>query len=398
MTFAFLLMVCAIAFAQPKGSSSKAKAHMDKGELADAKAEIEAYLASDKFKKKPKSSGYLLQGEIYKAIATSDKEEDQALMDDPIGKALEAFNKVKGLAKEGSADYKKIYDNQGLDPTTFQPIPGLIEQMRNHFFNQGATLYNDDEDYEGAMKAFEACYRIEPNDTTSATYAFQCASVAEDEKGMLKSFDKLVELKYAQPGPYTTMARVHFAKGMELSEEDKKEEAKKEYEKMLAMANKGLENIPNSIDLIKFKIEAYIRLDRADDAINLLKKAVETNPQDSISHFSLGALYEGKKDYDMAEASYKKAVEIAPNYYNANLNFAAFYIERAKEVKREVEALVGPTGQYTDPKKAEQLSAKRKDHLKNALTYLEKCNSLKPGDSEISTNIETIKALLKRND
>ena len=388
-----------MVFAQaPKGSPTKAKAYMSKGDLANAKAEVEAYLDGEKFKKKPKSSGYLLQGEVYMAIAMSEKESDRALLDDPIGKTLEAFAKVKGMSKENDPEYKKIYNNQGIDPNTFLPKPSLVEEFRNFYFQQGASSYNDDEDYAAAMKHFEKCYRIMPEDTTAAFYAFSCASVDDDEKGMLRNLDKLYETKYPNDKPYTSVARMYFAKGIELEEDDKKEEAKAEYKKMLETANKGLEIVPTSGDLVKFQIESFIRLGQADEAIKLLNQSVKDNPQDSLSFFSLGALYEKQKNYDDAEKNYMAALKLAPNYYSANINVAAFYIERAKDTKRQMEDLVGPTGDYTDKAKADKLSAERKGFLTNALKYLEKCDELQPGEGEITENISTIKALLKRND
>lgn len=388
-------MAFSVAFAQPKGSSTKAKAYLDKGDLANAKAEIEAYLNSEKFKKKPKDIGYSLQGQIYKAIAISDKAEDQALLEKPIEKALAAFEKVK----EGSAEHKKIWDHQDVDPTTFQYRPSIIDEFRAHFFNQGASLYNDDQDYKGAMSAFETCYMIDPQDTTAALYAFSCAlEDDENEAGMMKSFKKLHELNYPKPSPYLSMARLYFTKGMNLKDENKGDEAKAAFEKMLEMTNKGLEVLPSSGDLMKFQIESYIRLERTDDAINLLKKAVQDDPKDSISYFSLGALYDGKKDYAQSEKYYMKALEVSPNYYDVNLNVAAFYIERAKELKRQMEDLVGSTGEYTDEAKAKELGGQRKDKLKQALVYLEKCESLKPGNTEITDNIKTIKDLISRDD
>ncbi|MGB0524412.1 MAG: tetratricopeptide repeat protein [Flammeovirgaceae bacterium] len=395
LTFALILMAFTVTFAQFKGSPSKARAYMDKGELANAKGELDAYLNGDKFKKKPKASGYLLQAEIYKAIAISDKEEDLALLDDPVGQALAAFEKVKGMVKENSPEYKKIYDNQGIDPATFQPVPGMLEQFKNHFFQKGADLYNNDQDYTGAKKAFETCYQIFPTDTTAALYAFSCAQQDEDEAGMKKSFAKLAELNYPKEGPYLSMARLHFSKGIELADEDKKDEAKKEYQKMLEMANMGLKAAPSSIDLVKFQIESYIRLDRTDDAINLLAETVKKNPQDSISFFSLGALYDGKGDFEKAEENYKKALEIAPNYYSANLNFAAFYIQRANDIKKGLEDLVGPTGAYTDQAKADKIEAEYRELLGKSLPYLKKCNSLQPDDTEVKDNIESIESILK---
>lgn len=399
LTFALLFMASLVTFAQEfKGSPTKAKAYLTKGDLANAKGEIEAYLNGEKFKKKPKASGYLLQGEIYKAIATSDKSEDQALLEDPIGKALEAFSKVKGMVKEGSSEHTKLYNNQGFDATTFNAKPSIIEEFRLHYFNKAAKLYNDDEDFEGAMAAFEKCYRIQPEDTSSAFNAFSCASLEDDQAGMERSLDKLHELNYPKDGPYITLARSYFAAGSDLTDEEKPEEAKVYYEKMLKTANRGLKAIPSSGDLVKFQIEGSIRLGKSDDAIKLLSDAVQKDPQDSISMFSLAILYEKKEDFETAEKYYLKTLEIEPNYYNANVNLASYYLDRAKAKKRMIDDLVDGTGyNYTDEDKANALIKERKAELANALKYLEKCHSLKPGNEQIEENIEIIKGQLKRD-
>lgn len=397
LTFTLLLMACAVAFAQPKGSPTKARAYLVKGDLANAKAEVEAYLTGEKFTKKPKAAGYILQAEVYSAIATSDKEADQGLLDDPVGKTMAAFNKAKSMLKEGSPEYKKLFVTQGVDYNNLAAgeRPGMLDEFKNHFFTKGANLYNDDQDYDAAMKAFETCYRIKPTDTTAALYAFSCAQQDENVEGMKKHYAKLAELKYGEPGPYLGMARHYFSKGVEV-EDDKPEDAKKEYEKMLEVANQGVAAVPGSLDLVKFQIESYIRLDRTDDAIALLTSTAEKNPQDSVSLFSLGALYDGKEEYDKAEMYYKKALEVAPNYYSANLNFAAYYIQRGNNIKKGLEDLVGPTGAYTDQAKADKIEADYKAHLKKALPYLKKCNSLQPDDKEVKDNIESIEKIVAK--
>jgi len=389
-------MACTVTFAQTfKGSPTKAKAYLDKGDLANAKGEIEAFLNGEKFKKKPKASGYLLQGEIYKAIAMSDKPEDKTLLDDPIKKALEAFDKVKGMTKESAPEYKKIFIEQGLDYTTGTIKPGIIDEFRNFYFDKGAKLYNEGEDFEGAMEAFESCYHILPGDTLAAYYAFSCAAAGDNKDGMLRNLDKLYETKYPKAFPYTAVARVYYEAGNELLGDEKKEQANVEFQKMLDVATKGREIVPSSVDLMKFQIEAYIRLDKAGEAIGLLQETVKENPNDSVSYFSMGALYEKQENYEMAEKSYKKALAIAPNYYDANLNVAAYYLERAKDINRQINDLIGPTGRYTDEAKAESLEKEKTELYKTALVYLEKCESISP-DPNIGEKVTAIKAQLER--
>ena len=384
LVFAFMLLSFATVFAQEidKPSMNKAKKYLDEGDLKMAKAHIEAYLESEKFKKKPKENAYVLQGEVYMAIATSENEADQALLDNPIEATLAAFDKVKEMSGGKGSDYDRVFVNDGVDETTFQIKPGLVEQFKNIFFTRAADAYNKEEDYKKAMKNFELAYKVVPTDTNAALYAYVSARQDDDAEGTARNAKKLMSLKYEKPEPYLVMGYEAYQAGQDLKADDKKEAAMKKYEEMLDYTEQGLAAVPDSLsgDLRQRQVQAYILLERMDDAIAKLKTNLEKDPDNITTIFTIGALYDEKGEEKEAMKYYDQALAKKPEYYEVNLNYAIIYLDEAKEVFKELDALFDKSGKVTDPEKEAKLSKEYDALLKKAIPYLETARKSKPQD------------------
>lgn len=70
---------------------------------------------------------------------------------------------------------------------------------------------------------------------------------------------------------------------------------------------------------------AYSRLERYDDAIDLLKKAIAMNPQEADVHFQLALIYIKQRKYSAAINSLKEAVRIDPFHVEAYANLGLAY-------------------------------------------------------------------------
>lgn len=61
-------------------------------------------------------------------------------------------------------------------------------------------------------------------------------------------------------------------------------------------------------------------------AVEDIKKAEEINPNDPEVHLIRGAIYLKVKDYNQSEVSYKRAVELKPDYSEARFNLCGLYL------------------------------------------------------------------------
>jgi tetratricopeptide (TPR) repeat protein len=92
------------------------------------------------------------------------------------------------------------------------------------------------------------------------------------------------------------------------------EGAAKEFKRAIGLA-------PNSSyapDAADYLANAYLKLDKTDEAVKAYQNAIRLNPFRDDMHIKLGNLYYAEEQYEEAEKSYQEAVRINPaanNYY-----------------------------------------------------------------------------------
>lgn len=86
----------------------------------------------------------------------------------------------------------------------------------------------------------------------------------------------------------------------------------------------------NVAQAIKNEGEVLLRQGNYTAALARLLEAEKTIPEDPYLHNSLGLTYMGKKRNDLAVASFKKALELKPDYMDAVNNLGAAYLRQEK--------------------------------------------------------------------
>ncbi len=386
LTLALMVAVLGSAFAQEelKGNlTKKADKYLGKGEIANAKTYIDAAIEAEKYKDDGET--WLIRGKVYQAIAVSEDEAIQALFDgDAVAEAMEAYNKVKEMEKEGSAIIKELTETQGVDPATFQIRPSILEDFRNTYFNIAVEQYNE-ENYPEGMKSFETCYKIMDTDTLAGLYAMTCAAIDQNLDGIERNAKALMGMDYHDPKMYLTWARGVYTVAAKESTggEELSDKAKNYWKQILEIAQIGRDKNPEDGDLIKFMIDAYIRLGQNEEAVKSLQEAIKSNPEDKISYFSLGTLYDQLKQPKKSEEAFKKALEIDPDYFDALLNLSAMYSGQLNVLVQEYNDLIGARGQISDEAKANKLNGEMDVLRKKALPILEKCYELQPDNDQV---------------
>jgi predicted Zn-dependent protease len=93
---------------------------------------------------------------------------------------------------------------------------------------------------------------------------------------------------------------------------------------------KGYRRIPGSAEIITELAAGYFAVGKSDLAVALCNERLKANPEEAFSHNLLGKINIEKKKYKAAEASLKKAIQLAPKWSEASNNLAAVYLLQEK--------------------------------------------------------------------
>ena len=72
---------------------------------------------------------------------------------------------------------------------------------------------------------------------------------------------------------------------------------------------------------------AYARLERYEEAVDALKKAIKGNPEARL-FFQLGMIYIKQQENEQAVEAFKTAIELEPLYYEAYYNLGVLYVKQ----------------------------------------------------------------------
>ncbi len=352
-----ILLFClsaAVCFGQTK-NVRKADAARESGDLTEAKTLIDEAIQDEKTKEEDKT--WYIRGQIYQAIA-EDSTNSMPVEDGTLETAVESYNKAKELGKEGSTYY--VFAEQKM------------EEIWAISLNKGAEYYQN-QDYENAITYFERSMLAKPEDTTAYLYAGISAQSEGKYDKAEENYLSLIDLGYKNEDVYNFLINLYLTE-------------KKDSEKALEYLQKAQETFPENNDFLKREIVVLINEDRQDDADEKIKKAIEKDPQDPTLYYNQGYLYEKMDRGEDALASYTKATELKPDYFDATFNIAAYYYNEAAEILQQANNM--DLKEYQ--KKGKQVEEEAQSYFEKALPYLEKAKELQPDDVKVLSTLQTV--------
>jgi len=324
-------LVSATAFAQ-KGELKNAQESYDqydvvkgqkilaakaKENLSNAKTAIDKASANEKTATMPQT--YALKGAIYGALAAQDTV--PATATPLLATAQEALKKAKELDAKG--EYKKLIADGDLNVAQYYSTLGVKD------YQEGK--------YDLAYKSFDAYRQIFPEDTTAIYYTALAAGNAgnTDPKYYplaLDNYKKLVTTKYSGNSKiYRYMATVYLIS--------------KDTTNALKAVAEGVAKYPTSSDLREFEIRLGLQAGKENDILSKIQAAIANDPKNKTLYYYQGLTYSRIADADDEKSakakdpatkaalsksaldnyakgaeSYKKAIEIDPDYFDANMN------------------------------------------------------------------------------
>jgi len=126
---------------------------------------------------------------------------------------------------------------------------------------------------------------------------------------------------------------------------------------------------------------------KTTEAMSLIEEAIQLDPENASLHFALGSAKEGMKDFNSAKASYQKALDIDPDYFDALYNLGAMPYNKAADLTKQMADLG-----LDEQAKYDQLVAESKSYFSEALPYFEKAHKMNPNDTNTLIALKEIYA------
>ncbi|OFX43585.1 MAG: hypothetical protein A2046_01535 [Bacteroidetes bacterium GWA2_30_7] len=387
-----LLFVSLVFNAQPNKRVS-AYNYLKYNELDKAKEAIDAACKHEATISDPKTWYYA--GQIYQGIYVN--KNFKSLDADALTKSLDAYKKAMALNFKDPAnknlDLSKEDDlvkftlllmNQKTayvdDEIVMDIIMNRFPALANIFVNKGVTEFKDTKDYPSALNSFENSLFLSTLsgklDTPIIYYAALAADKAKDFEKSIKYYDLVTKFGYGadvkeKASMFYLLAKVQQAKGDTV--------------KYIETLKKGIDKYQEgSASLVTELINYYLETKQGAKALNYLKLAIEKDPSNATYHFAQGSLYDTYfQNVDSANISYKKAIELKSDYFDAYYNLGALYYNTGA-------AIIEKANDEKDLKKYDVLKKQADEKFALALPYLEKAYELNPEDISTMQSLKTL--------
>lgn len=359
----------------------------DTSSLSKAREAIDLAAENPDTKDLPKAQFY--KGQIYFSLFQSKLRiaTEKSKESDP--KKKEAAGFVGVTITELNTAYESFLKARELDKkgNYTSDINKGISDINIYYANKAVYDYNA-KNYASALTSFEKAFEITGSkDTiTLGNLAVTSERAGNYEKAKLY-YQKMVDQKTGGAGTYLQLANVQLTL--------------KDTTAGIETYKKGRAVYPNDLNLLRNETDLYIRSNKINEALGNLNQAIKAQPGDYILYFARGNMYDnlanprdskGKdmekpKDSEekikMAEADYKKALELKPEYFDALYNLGALYYNNAVNLGNKANTI-------SDQKKYEVEIKKSNEEFLKAIPVLEKALSVNPKDEGTMTALKNI--------
>jgi len=309
------------------------------------------------------SKTWYYRGSIYHAIYETKKPEFNALKPGSLEEAYRSYEKTLELDK--GKEYKDDLDKR-------------MAVLSSQFLNEGVDKYKDNK-YTEAMSMFETSVNISKkylNKTdTLAIYNAALAADKGNNNEKAKEFYRLcTDLNYNGAKTFSLLSKIYMAD--------------KDTANALVTLQSGRQKHPADANLLLDELNIYLMSGRDKDAIGMIDQAIALDPTNANLYSVKGNINDKMGNLEVAIASYKKAIELKADYFDANYNLGALIFNQGVELVDKANKLP-PSKQAEFDKLKTQFDAK----FGEAKPYFEKAYQINPKD--VAT-IQSLKQLYLR--
>jgi len=288
------------------------------------------------------------------------------IVEQPLMLSYEAYLKADEIDTKGRLD-------KSLNEKLIKLKYAFINEATNYY-----ALKDFNNSFEYFKKAIEVGQHPSVNsvDTVLYYYTGLSAQLAKKLEDAISNYQKGLEIGFSNDGAaYYNIYEAY-------SELGRGEEG-------LRYLEEGFSKFPNNQNVLYSLINYY--LNRGEDPSKVfiyLTKAQEQDPNEPSLYFAEGTLYDKLEKTEEAAASYKKALEIKPDFFDAAYNLGALYYNHG--VKFIEEANKVPAKEL---EKYDSLVEKANIEFKKCIPYMELAHKINPKEPN---TLETLKNLYFR--
>ena len=329
--------------------------YLRKGNIEKAKLAIDE--ASEDENSNKQANTWFYKGDIYLAIAANPDPEIMALDTDAIDKAYEYFQKAIAINKEVSNDMLSVSN----------PFDG-IKIIAVEWSRRGQVAFEKN-NYYNAFKCYDKSYQINKDEIAAymagiSGYNYEQTKNPKKDTLSLKNETKtylrsLVSKGYKNENVYSLLATIY------INDNDTT--------KAISLANKAVEQFPDSVTSLLVKCNVYYWANRPAEAAPALDKVKAMAKTPEVFQ-KIGEILE-KTNFTEAEKAYKKAIELKPDLLVSSFNLGALYFNKFVDIKKRASNL--KTDQQAE---YDSLMIESKKYLDLARPIVEKCYAMDPKD------------------
>lgn len=377
------------AFAQ-KANVTKAKrdATADTPDFKSAVAAIEAALADPTTKDLAET--WYTAGYVYNEM--NSKEYKKELLKQPFDQEVAGSSIVKAFSYFQKAyDFDQKPNEKGkVKPQFSKDIKALLQTYYTdgQLIRYGSNLF-DKKDFAGVVKAFDTYLAIPDfpafkanelkKDSTykMVKYYAAIASInAGDTVGSIKRLESLMSDNYETKNVYELLYQQYFAK--------------KDTVKYMTVLKEGFDKYPAEPFFLQNLINNFIYSGKNKEALEYLNQAIAKEPNVAQYHFVSGRLKEESKDYEGAKAAFEKAIQLKPDYAEAENAIARMYYNKAAAILQE-------SNDIKDMVVVKKKQDEAQGLFKESLPYFKKAYEMNPKDAELKGDLKRIYYRLQMN-
>jgi hypothetical protein len=347
--------------------------------LDNAKISIDKAAVNEKTAALPLT--FALKGAIYSSLALRDTVPSTAA---PFfATADEAYKKAKDLDTKG--ENKALIESTGRNLAQFKLSEGVKEYQNKQ--------------WDKAYSSFDYYRTVLPDDTNAIFYtALAAANYGKTDpkyyQYAITNYNKLVTTKYSKSaGIYLDLSSIYLLS--------------KDTVNAMKAASDGVGKYPSNPELRRREIEIALQSGKQNDVLSKIQSAIVNDPKNKTLYYYAGLTYsqvadenEAKAtkakddatkkplqqtaadDYTKAAENYKKALEIDPDYFDANLNLGYVLMRPAIDMFNQARLI--PANKQKDYEAA-RLKADALFDL--AKPYLQKAVEINPKSVDALSNL-----------
>jgi len=248
-----------------------------------------------------------------------------------LAEIYEGQGNVQEAVREYEEAYLYLEDGSPQEKAILTRMENLETTSRlRENWDRGITLFRKG-NYLDSEAAFREVLRIEPNNAVAHYWLGTVLGVQNQFDDAIESFKTSLQMR-----PNLSDSRMRLIELLELK--GSLAEARSEVERALFFVEdrdgpemqsleEKLNSIEDQLEIKTFIDEALTQVedDNIDGGISTLQALLKIHPDQALAYFNLGNLWARKNRIDLAEASFKRAIEIQPHYSEAHQRLGQIY-------------------------------------------------------------------------